>query len=477
MNVQLKEHQQFVVDYLKENRSLLIYHSTGSGKTLTALHSVLRFPNKIIIIGPKSSRKAFFDEIEKMGIKNKEYEFKSFKKIKNILGKKFDYLADSSVIIDEAHNIRNETKDNLLLMVALESAFRILLLTATPCVNYPNDLAVLINIVKGIDILPTDRHLFNTMYYDEEKRELKNMDIFSKKIKNTLSFYSNKQTSDYPVSKTIWKKIQMNQIQMDEYSMYVAKIFKDEKIKELGKITKDELREMLNVDIHTVEKRKMNFFLSGTRQVSNTVNGDSSFPKIIAIYEEIKKGPFPVVVYSNFLKNGIYCFIEILEKDSIPYKMIKGSTNEEKINIIVNQFNKGKIKVLLLSSAGSESLDLKNTRQLHIMEPHWNESRITQVIGRVIRYKSHNQLPENERNVIVYRWTSTFPEKITKNKSADEYLAELSEMKKKMFGLYDKCIVDASIEKNWNVNQKGGNNYYCSYLENKKIYTSLKNFN
>ena len=60
------------------------------------------------------------------------------------------------------------------------------------------------------------------------------------------------------------------------------------------------------------------------------------------------------------------------------------------MNYIVNNYNEGKYKVLLLSSAGSESLDLKNTRQIHIMEPYWNEGKIIQVIGRAIRYKSHD---------------------------------------------------------------------------------------
>ena len=32
----------------------------------------------------------------------------------------------------------------------------------------------------------------------------------------------------------------------------------------------------------------------------------------------------------------------------------------------------------MISSAGTEGLDLKNIRQIHIMEPYWNEIRIKQ---------------------------------------------------------------------------------------------------
>ena len=60
-----------------------------------------------------------------------------------------DILNNVSVIIDEAHNIRNETTDNLMLITSLEFAHKVILLTATPVINYLNDLAVLINIIKN----------------------------------------------------------------------------------------------------------------------------------------------------------------------------------------------------------------------------------------------------------------------------------------------------------------------------------------
>jgi ERCC4-related helicase len=110
-------------------------------------------------------------------------------------------------------------------------------------------------------------------------------------------------------------------------------------------------------------------------------------------------------------------------------------------------YNKGKYKVLLITSAGSESLDLKNTRQIHIMEPHWNESKIKQVIGRVIRYKSHVSLPEEQRHVMIYRWCSVFPELID-NRSADQYLVELSKKKDGIFKQFDSIIREVSIEHN-----------------------------
>jgi len=66
------------------------------------------------------------------------------------------------------------------------------------------------------------------------------------------------------------------------------------------------------------------------------------------------------------------------------------------------------IKILLITEAGAEGITLKNVRQLHVMEPYWNEVLIRQVIGRAKRIHSHLALPEEERDVTVFRYESTF---------------------------------------------------------------------
>ena len=48
----------------------------------------------------------------------------------------------------------------------------------------------------------------------------------------------------------------------------------------------------------TVQKRKKNFFLSATRQISNTTNNSATSPKMIAIIKTIKTGlAKPVIIF------------------------------------------------------------------------------------------------------------------------------------------------------------------------------------
>ena len=437
--VKLKPHQKLPVDFIKKNRGLLLYHSTGSGKTITALMSVFQFKNNIIIIGPKSSKKAFYDDMKKLNLQISRVQFYTFTKIKKLIKtEQPDILNNVSVIIDEAHNIRNETTDNLMLITSLEFAHRIILLTATPVINYLNDLAVLINIIKNKAVLPTEVRTFNASYYDDIDGKVLNREILIKKLSNCISYHTRKQDSkDYPVSTPKYIEIDMNDEQINEYRFYIKKYLYEENIGS----------GIWTINFDNINQRKKNFFLSSTRQLSNTLQGDDTFPKIKAIFNKISKGPFPCIVYSNYLKNGVLALTPLLEKNNITYKPITGATNNEKINYIINNYNSGKYKVLLITSAGSESLDLKNTRQIHIMEPHWNESKITQVIGRAIRYKSHLTLPESERNVKIYRWVSVFPVKV-QNKSADQYLIEISKRKDNILKNFTSLINDIAIESN-----------------------------
>jgi hypothetical protein len=69
------------------------------------------------------------------------------------------------------------------------------------------------------------------------------------------------------------------------------------------------------------------------------------------------------------------------------------------------------IKTLMITSSGSEGIDLKNVRFVHIMDPYWHPVRTEQVIGRARRICSHHLLPDKYRTVKVYLYIMTFSQK------------------------------------------------------------------
>jgi len=77
---------------------------------------------------------------------------------------------------------------------------------------------------------------------------------------------------------------------------------------------------------------------------------------------------------------------------------------------------------------------------MQILEPHWNDEKINQVEGRGIRYKSHEHLPPEERNVRIQRFLSTrIPSGVlervrlkTPGLGVDEYLAQMAKEKNRL---------------------------------------------
>ena len=76
---------------------------------------------------------------------------------------------------------------------------------------------------------------------------------------------------------------------------------------------------------------------------------------------------------------------------------------------MANNNNMGEIiKVLMITSSGSEGINLRNTRYVHIIEPYWHPVRTEQVIGRARRICSHKNLPVNLQTVEVFIYLMAF---------------------------------------------------------------------
>jgi|TARA_B100001971_G_scaffold96406_2_gene89136 superfamily II DNA or RNA helicase len=100
---------------------------------------------------------------------------------------------------------------------------------------------------------------------------------------------------------------------------------------------------------------------------------------------------------------------------------IIGKIEENVRDNIITAFNSDSnkygldIKIMLGSSVFKEGISLLNVRQIHILEPWHNRSRIEQVIGRGIRHCSHRQLLPSERNVNIYQYISTYNTSVDNN--------------------------------------------------------------
>jgi hypothetical protein len=123
------------------------------------------------------------------------------------------------------------------------------------------------------------------------------------------------------------------------------------------------------------------------------------------------------------------------------------------------------IKVFMITAAGSEGINLRNTRYVHAMEPYWHPVRIEQVIGRARRICSHQALPQELQTVEVFIYLMTLTaEQLTNDitrelrvkdlskrapyrpMTSDESLFEISSIKEELSTQLLKAIKESSID-------------------------------
>jgi hypothetical protein len=102
-----------------------------------------------------------------------------------------------------------------------------------------------------------------------------------------------------------------------------------------------------------------------------------------------------------------------------------------------------KIKVVLISQAGSEGLDFKAIRQVHIMEPWYNVNRIEQIIGRGVRNFSHKDLPFSKRNVQIFLYGTLLE---NEEESVDLYIYRMSELKAVKIGKVTRLLKQTAVD-------------------------------
>jgi hypothetical protein len=111
---------------------------------------------------------------------------------------------------------------------------------------------------------------------------------------------------------------------------------------------------------------------------------------------------------------------------------------------------------MLISQSAAEGVNLVGVRQVHILEPYWNEVRIRQVIGRAARNDSHSHLPAAERRVTVRRYVSSLTEArhrgdrtlkaVDRGLTSDEIVMRLAAAKMELVGQFQDALERSAID-------------------------------
>ncbi len=532
--------QYFVAKYISNKtpyNSLLLYYSVGTGKTCAAIliaESILignKFYNEpnIYVILPKPLKNNFIKTIYDVNknINNctgNLYKLLSYKipstKVINQRYKIMTYyefikfskkhkIENKTIIIDEAHNLRNpdEIDDenvDVNLKKDLYNSFldsikkgknnKLILMTGTPMYNQPDEI---------IDIL-------NLLLLNDNKDIIKSKKINYEKIAEVsqkyISYINNSNpfiyglrlkpkdaiNEDWINSKEGIIKVELSKLQYEYFDN------KDDKTNYKGfadfgpsNIVYNNKKENNNIySLFNKENNKYNYIDKNKPTLYPDKNNLGYYaPKILKICEYVKKSNGIIVIYSRLVPYGILPLALALEhmgydrytgddnknnnllsydninKNNFNYTILTSENTyinnigsfEKKINLINSKENidGNKIKVILITKKASEGLSFLNVREIHILDPWYHYNRFEQIIGRGIRRCSHINLPLNKRNIIIYIYCGYFNNNIN---SIDLHALKIANKKLLEMNKIENIIkinaIDCLLNKNLNFYSK-----------------------
>jgi len=439
-------------------------------------------------------------------------------------------LEGKTLIVDEAHklfsfivsegatlgrqiyDLINSTKD-----------IKILFLSGTPIVNNIFEMVPMSNMISNLKpAFPESYKQFKILFI--ENNDIKNINIFKERLIGLISYVpikrDNSEINDYP--KNLGIEIKMLPLSQHQFNVYVAERLNEisKKLESLAK-RRGKIRNKIELDqmqikndnqlsSYMVRSRKaLNYVFPEkyilmmkedeklTEEKINELISDKEFLKSFGDCSVKFKVIFDFImsekkdkhlVYSSFLHNGgVYTMTKFMNLNGWqkfnyqnPTKVIKGKTycvwsgenvKEEqqlirKIFNAVENLHGDLIRVIFITAAGTEGINLEAVRHVHIIEPYWNTTRINQIIGRAIRYKSHVLLPKSEQNVKTTIYIGIPPKDLELNDylpedklTMDEELLVISERKSKLvdktLNLFKEISIDCSF------NRKKNDKYEC----------------
>ena len=281
----VKDYQLIPFNYIMEKnvRGLLVFHGTGTGKTLTAVtiaEHFRKYNRDIIVLSPKSLQANFKKELKffnkkiQRNITDEEIEeiIKQYKFVTSNASNMLDQLKDVSsiehllskvnkasldnkiIIVDEAHNIFNsivngsENANDFYNLVMNAKNIKIVFLTATPIINNVFEIVPALNMCAGkihtskddrrgsMTVLPESYDDFSKYFIDDESLTIKNKDKLRNRILGLISYtgdlFTTKQNAfhqdileskvrpNFPIQLPfIIEKVKMSEIQCADYEL------------------------------------------------------------------------------------------------------------------------------------------------------------------------------------------------------------------------------------------------------------------
>jgi hypothetical protein len=324
-----------------------------------------------------------------------------------------------------SHRLRNPASlQAQQAQAAARRARQLLMLSGTPIVNEPADLAVPLGMLTGKRMTPAqfDRRYVTTrnVYPNLFRRMLfwpsgvEPAVAHPGELKALLKGHVDYYDPGKPVVPTNREDVHVT-MGVEQTRLYKAMwdrlpFWVRWKLKNDYPMSRDELI-------------RLQSFLTGPRQVGlstypylrnkDPLKAFNQSPKLQEAHRrmsEVLKDPRTKgLVFANFIDAGLTPYSAALTKAGVPNAVFHGGLSDVERKKLVNDFNEGRIRVALLGPSGTEGLSFEGTQLVQLLDSSWNPVRPQQAVGRGLRFDSHSDLPPELQNVKVERYVARLP--------------------------------------------------------------------
>jgi superfamily II DNA or RNA helicase len=459
-------HQKKAIDRLFANKGkMILAHEMGTGKTAAAIYGFERLRHegkakRALVVVPSGLRANFAEggiqkfttsSVEVIGSHSEVSKKKGYIRPGNETGKDYTIVSyaqfrrdpegimqrtgSDTLILDEFHKTRNERASTFKAAIkARKYAVNFMGLTASMINNNPGEVATLLTISeKNREMSPTQfkRKFTKTIGFSEgfaggkkKVKGFKNVEELKARTQPKIDYVETKDLK----GKTMPRKQVSNvdvEMSPQQYQMYELALNR------LGPLKERIVRRDPNISVKDAEFLFAQ--ISAARQVSNSMHtarkditpeqSAEVTPKVKRLLDDTDahlktRKDNKVVLYSNLIRGGVDVLSAGLKSRGVDHAVFAGKGTEiggAKVTALTRQqgvrdFKAGKKRVIVLSGAGAEGLDLKNSTAFYALDGHFNPQRILQAEGRARRLGGQKHRKEENRVVDVRRYRSVVPE-------------------------------------------------------------------